>query len=380
MLAFVMRKGLVLSLLALAVAGARGVCLAQEGELKLNAPQGLALAPPATLFIADTGNHRVLRRAADGRVTVYAGTGKAGFSGDGARATAAALHSPRGLALDAAGNLYIADAGNHRVRRVDAATGAIETVAGAGAAGFSGDKGPAVAAQLNNPVNVALDEHGNLFVADLGNRRVRRVEARTRVITTYAGNGEDVGLNESSLVDLTRFFFGRALGDGGKATGAMLGEPCDLQVERDGDLLIADSRTSRIRRVGSRLKLINKVVATGGFINSPWEGSNSRGRADGAPLAIALDPKGNIYIASSSHQIQFWKKGGDKVERLAGKEPAPPRWRSEGFADGTFEQALFHEPSEIVLDAQGNLIVADKGNNRVRHLDLRKRLVTTLVD
>ncbi|HYP52302.1 MAG TPA: hypothetical protein VEQ42_02115, partial [Pyrinomonadaceae bacterium] len=201
----------------------------------------------------------------------------------------------------------------------------------------------------------------------------------TGVIGTYAGSEREAALIESSLVDLTKFFFGAGLGDGGKATDAALREPSDIYVERDGDLLIADTGTSRIRRVGSRLKLIEKVLATGNFINSPWEGSSNRERAEGAPAAIALDAKGNIYIASTAHQIQFWKKGSERVEVLAGKVVADPREPGEGFADGALKDALFNAPSDIAIDAEGNLIVADKGNNRLRRVDLKKRVVTTLI-
>lgn len=170
---------------------------------QLNGPWGIAVDPADNLYIADFGNNRV-RKVASGVITTVAGNGSAGYSGDNGQATSAQLNQPQGVAVDSAGNLYIADFDNNRIRKV--VNGVITTVAGNGAAGFSGDNGPATSAQLFEPYGVSLDATGNLYIADYLNSRVR--EVANGVITTVAGNGT----------------YGFS-GDNGRATNAQLSHP-----------------------------------------------------------------------------------------------------------------------------------------------------------
>ena len=157
---------------------------------RLNDPYGVAVDASGNFFIADTENNRIRRvDGATGIITTVAGDGTAGFSGDGGAAASASLNRPFGAALDALGNLFIAAFGNHRIRKVDLATGIITTVAGDGITGFNGDGGPAADASLEGPPGVAVDELGNLLIADSGNHRIRKVDVATGIITTVAGNG-----------------------------------------------------------------------------------------------------------------------------------------------------------------------------------------------
>jgi streptogramin lyase len=158
-------------------------------EANLSSPQGVAADGSGNLYIVAQGQSRVFKIDALGELTVVAGNGTGGYSGDGGAATSASLQDPFGVALDGAGNLFIADTSNHRIRRVEAGTGVITTVAGNGSFGFAGDGGAATSASLANPFGVALDGAGNLFIADAGNQRIRRVEAGAGIITTVAGNG-----------------------------------------------------------------------------------------------------------------------------------------------------------------------------------------------
>lgn len=200
-------------------------------EAKLREPAGLAIAADGTLYIADSGNHRVRRVGTDGIITTYAGNGRAGPLGDGGAAVEAELNNPVALALDAAGNLFIADLGNNRIRKVST-QGTISTVAGSSSIyGYSGDGGPATAARLSLPSGVAVDAHANLYIADTGNDRIRRVDGRG-VITTVAGNGH-------------RGF----AGDGGPATAAELNGPVGIALDARGSLYIADEVNHRVRRV-----------------------------------------------------------------------------------------------------------------------------------
>jgi ribosomal protein S11 len=198
----------------------------------LHDPKGVLAGPRGEVYIADSANDRVRVVDPSGTISTLAGSGTAGFSGDGGPAPTAQLHAPRALALDPAGNLYVADDNNDRVRRIDP-SGLITTAAGNGATGYSGDDGPAVAAQLNRPRGVALDPAGNLYVADSGNHVIRMVDP-AGTITTVVGNG--------------RRGFG---GDGGPAADGRIFSPRGVATAASGDLYIADSGNDRIRRIAA---------------------------------------------------------------------------------------------------------------------------------
>jgi len=196
----------------------------------LSRPNGVAVDAAGNVYIADTANDRVRKVDFHGVITTIAGNGQKGFSGDGGPATSASLRHPDTLALDADGNLYIADTNNMAVRKVDSAH-IIFTVAGNGTPGFSGDGGPAVKASLSYPIGLTVDGAGSLYIADTGNSRIRKVTT-SGIITTVAGNGQ------------TEFS-----GDGGPPTAASLHNPQSVAVDATGNLLIADSFNFRIRKV-----------------------------------------------------------------------------------------------------------------------------------
>jgi len=244
---------------------------------------GVALDAAGNLYIADSLNGRIRKVwASTGVITTVAG---GGTGGDGGPATSAALSTPYGVAVDAAGNLYISDYTNYRIRRVDASTGVITTVAGNGTQGYGGDGGPATSANLGLSTGVAVDAAGNLYIADtFNNNRIRKVTASTGVITTIAGTGS-VGYS----------------GDGGPATGATLDYPYGLAVDTAGNVYIADSENNRIRRVDASTGLINTVAGNGTIKPPPYSGDG--GLATNAslntPRGVALDAAGNLYIADS---------------------------------------------------------------------------------
>ena len=222
-----------------------------------------------------------------GVITTVAGNGESADSGDGGPATAAGVGFPDDVAVDGLGNLYIAESRSRRVRVVDAASGVISTLAGIGEAGFSGDGGPASSATLNNPASVTLDADDNLFISDRSNGRVRRVDAATGIITTVAGTG-DRGFS----------------GDGGLATGAGL-DPVDVAVDRAGNLLIADSSNHRVRRVDAATGVMATVAGTGEDGHS-GDGGLATSAILGFPQGVAIDGNGNLLVADGrSHRIRM---------------------------------------------------------------------------
>ena len=267
-------------------------------QASLNEAIGIAIAPDGSLYIADSSNHRIRRVGLDGIITTVAGTGTAGFTGDGGPATQARLRGPIGIAFGPDCSLYIADRNNHRIRRVGP-DGIIFTVAGTGTAGFSGDGGPAKQAGLNSPNGVAVAQDGSLYIADRANRRIRRV-GPDGIITTVAGTGT-AGFS----------------GDGGAATLASLGLVRGVTVAPDGSLYIADLDNHRIRRVSGD-GIINTVAGNGtqGFSN---ENGWATQAALNQPYGTAVAPDGSLYIADTIN---------DRVRRLA---PANPGLSIDNF-------------------------------------------------
>ncbi|HLK66507.1 MAG TPA: IPT/TIG domain-containing protein [Bryobacteraceae bacterium] len=301
----------------------------------LNEPFGVAVDSSGNLYIADFGNNRV-RKVAGGIITTVAGTGTSGFSGDGGPATAAKLYAPHGVAVDTAGSLYIADFGNQRIRKVTAGT--ISTVAGNGTGGFSGDNGSATQAELNNPERVALDSAGNFYIADSSNNRIRKVSGG--VISTVAGNG-NAGFS----------------GEGGPATAAMLDFPTAIAVDSRGVLYIGDAGNLVIRQVSGG---IITIVAGNGTSGALGDGSAPTKASLNYPNGIAIDSSGAYYIAD------FYR---GRIRKVAGGVMVTEAGNGQGSFGGDSNpatSALLNSPSGIAFDHNGNLYIADALNNRVR--------------
>jgi uncharacterized protein (TIGR03437 family) len=291
---------------------------------QLNQPWGVAVDAAGNVYIADTVNNRI-RKVANGVISTVAGNGTLGYSGDDGPATSAQLSWPEGVAVDSAGNLYVADQNNNRIRKVS--NGVITTVAGNGMPGYSGDNGPATSAQLYGPVGVAVDSAGNLYIADQPNNRIRKVS--NGVITTVAGNGPDLYGN------------GGYSGDNGPATSARLNWPGDVAVDFAGNLFIADYRNNRIRKVS------NGVITTAIY----WD----------YPQGVGVDAAGNLFIADNHGRVS--KVSNGVITTVAGTG-------MQGFSgdNGPATSAQLSSSEGVAVDAAGNVYVADFGNNRIRVL------------
>jgi hypothetical protein len=310
-------------------------------------PTGLAVDGAGNLYLCDTTNNRVRRvDASTGLISTVAGNGTSGSSGDNGVATEAELSGPSGLVLDGAGNLYIADSGNNVVRRVDAVTKLITTVAGQmGRSGYTGDHGLATQATLTSPNGLALTPTGDLVIADTGNATIRVLTFSDRQIQTIAGTGVQ-GYN----------------GDG-PAAERQLNEPRGVAVRLDGAVAIADFANECVRLVDTRGAL-STIAGTAGQRSFSGDGGVATSATLNKPAAVAFDPAGDLMIADAgNNRVRGVYGSPGIITTLVGSS-------SEGSSGdaGPASSATLYGPYEIVFDAQGNIWISDMFNNRVREI------------
>ncbi|MCD6012707.1 MAG: hypothetical protein K0Q79_2569 [Flavipsychrobacter sp.] len=272
-------------------------------------PFDLCLDVAGNVYVVDRANHRVRKISTSGIITTVAGDGTASSGGDGLPATTAQLYAPSGVVFDASGNMYITEANGHRIRKVNT-SGVISTVAGTGTAGFSGDGGAATAAMINGPLGLTLDGAGNIFVGEVGGRRVRKIST-AGIITTIAGNGTS-----------------GSSGDGGPATAALLNNPGNVAFDAAGNLYIADGLGCKIRKVNTA-GIISTYVGTGVCGFSGDGGPATAAKVD-RPASIAFASDGSAYIAD-------WLN--DRIRKI----PAPPSTGISAYAND--ELSMFPNPA-----------------------------------
>jgi streptogramin lyase len=318
---------------------------------RLNQPFDIAFDAKGHLFFSDTGNHRIRRVDREtGVISTVAGSGRKGFEGDGGPATSAKLDEPYGLVLDRAGHLYFADRLNRRVRRVDGETGIITTLAGTGEEVSSGDGGPAANAAIVEPNGVALDlDERRLFIADVSGHRLRVVDLETGVITTFSGTGK-----------------ARHDGDGGPASQASLNGPRAVEVAADGTILIVERNGNTVRAIDPQTGAIRTIAGTGRKGNSGDGGPAREATFDG-PKEIALGPAGEILIVDTENQtIRRIDPASGSITTVAGN------FKRGGAGDGgPATSAELDRPHGVAVGPDGALWIGDTNNHRLRRVSPR---------
>jgi sugar lactone lactonase YvrE len=301
---------------------------------QLNYPFGIAVDASGRTLIADLNNNRV-RMIANGIITTIAGTGFAGYSGDNGPATSAQLSGPRGIAIDAAGNILISDFSNTRLRMISKKTGVITTIAGTGVYGYSGDHGPATSAQLNGPSGIAIDATGNILITDLFNFRVRMIS--NGIITTIAGTGVQ-GYS----------------GDNGPATSAQLYNPNGIAIDLSGNILITDAGNNRLRMVVKASGYIITIAGTG-VAGYNGDNINALSAQLNYPRIVAVDASGNIIFSDHlNNKVRMVSKSGIITTIAA-----------------------FNSPTGIAIDGSGNIFVTSYSNYLIR-IDVSPMALTAL--
>jgi streptogramin lyase len=312
-------------------------------EEAVNNPYGLVVGPDRGLYFCDLDNQRIRRLdLRTHRTTTVAGNGQKAYSGDGGLATAASLNMPHEIQFDASGNLYIAERDNHVIRKVEAKSGVISTFAGTGVSGFSGDGGPAARAQLRQPHSIAVDSNGHLLICDIGNHRIRRVALSTGAIDTYGGTGER-----------------QPTPDGAPVNGTPMNGPRTIAVDADGHLYLALREGNAIYRIDQRTDRIHHVAGTG-VQGYSGDGGPARLATLAGPKGLAC-ARGSLYIADTeNHVVRRIDLDSGIMSTVLGTGR-----RGDGPEPDPLRCAL-SRPHGVLVDAGGVLYVGDSEAHRIR--------------
>ena len=312
-------------------------------EAQLDNPFGIVRGPDGALYVCDVLNHVIRRIGVDGVITTVAGSGEAGYEGDGGPALEAKLNEPYEVRFDARGNMFFVERLNHLVRRVDISDGTISTVAGTGMEGFSGDGGGGVEAQLHQPHSIQFDSAGALYICDIRNHRIRKVDLETGIITTFAGTGEQ-----------------GPTPDGAPIEGTPLNGPRAIDFDRDGNMWLALREGNAVYKLDMTARTIHHVAGTGekGFTGN---GGPAAQATLSGPKGISIAPNGNVYLADTeSHSIRMIDLQQGTLELVAGNGD-----KGDG-PEGDPLSCMMARPHGVFVDADGSVFVGDSEAHRVR--------------
>jgi DNA-binding beta-propeller fold protein YncE len=315
-------------------------------KAKLESPFGLAFDKAGLLYFVEMTSHRVCRIDGKGMLHVIGGTGDKGDKGDDGPAIKASFNGPHSLAVAPNGDVYLADTWNNRVRKIDAKTGVITAFAGTGDKGFRGDDGPAGKAQFGGVYCVALDpESKHLYLADLDNRRIRRIDLKTGVVTTIAGNGKE-GVPE----------------DGSEAVKAPLVDPRAVAADADGNVYILERGGNALRVVDMKGQI--RTVAGTGKKGASGDGADARQATLNGPKHLCIDTDGSVLIADTeNHAIRRYQPRSGKIVRVAGTGQ-----KGNAGIGGPPEMAELNQPHGVFIGPKGDLYIADSSNHRILKL------------
>lgn len=335
-------QGTIVTIAGNGTAGNQGGNGTQASAALVKAPRGGVVDSRGNIYFADSANNLVRKISPTGGIVTLAGTGTAGYTGDGGAATAAELNAPSKVVVDAAGNLYIADTGNNVIRYVNVATGQISTAAGNGTAGYTGDSGPAASAELNKPQGLAVDLTGNVYVADTGNNVIR-----------YFGLGG--GINTITGTGNAGYS-----GDGGNAYGAQLSSPQAVALDLQGDIYIADTGNDVVRVITAPTNTITTFAGQQGTAVNAGDGGSALAATLNTPTDVAFDPAGDLYIAAGGQVRQV--NGSGMIGTIAGTG-GTGSYSGDG---GPAANAVIPAPaSNLMVDSSGNLYIVDTTGNRL---------------
>ncbi len=314
---------------------------------RLDQPFGVVRGPDGALYFCDTNNHVIRKIDRRGIITTVAGNGRRGYAGDGGPARQAEMNEPYEIRFDKGGHLFIVERMNHVVRRVDAKTGIITTIAGTGKAGFSGDGERATLAMLNQPHSIQFDRAGDLYICDILNHRIRRVDRATGIITTFAGTGEK-----------------KPTPDGAQIAGTPLNGPRALDFDRQGNLWLALREGNAVYRFDLKAGTIHHIAGTGksGFTGN---GGPAKEATLSGPKGLSIGPNGNVYLADTeSHSIRMIDVRKGTLELVAGTG-AKSDAQGSGCDAGRPLQCKMARPHGVFVDTDGAIYVGDSETHRV---------------